>query len=954
MSFIKKFFTKTSALLLCATLLFNSVPAFAAEAKADTSIFASNINGLYVQTAGGGFPSVPELSGGEMKKELDTIVDFAALYGFNNIFFEAVSEGGAFYRSSSYSQSESISAKNSFFLFDFFRFDPLKYLVKQAEKKNISVTAVVDPFLVYNSDAAPKNKKHIANKKSEHVVTAGSKLYLNPSKEAVQKLVAKTTTELARKYDLGSIMLKNFSYPSQGFELSTTNEEKSQILTTLLTDISSAAKKANPQIAIGFETGFSFEATQNSNFTGEPNLFSAHGVLDYVVPVITETLHEEAYENELLQWQQGEVRILSANSAVPAAADKTDEETTLTSASALTPLYLQLYQNGISGANGCVIKNYNDIKSSELNVALGLSASFKENQMPADTERLNIDLTIPQVLNITRPAEALRTSYSSYYITGTSNPALPLTFDGEAIAQAPKGAFGVCVELAMGKNTFIAQQGDIKKTIEITRYDSNLLSASTTTKMQQSSIFPKWEEAVREGGNITLSCVAPSGATVTALVSGQKVELKQIAAASDGVPARFTGKATAQGGKSDETVRLGKIEYTMSYNGESSSYTSNGELSIIGKNANYAVEVTDMRGDTSSVDAVSDFRDNMITSVEKGAQSYVSGQSANYLSLSFGGYIHKEDVRVLEGKADIDNAWSIGEITYENDSKGLNIKIPSKNRPYYVSEYKENTVIITFYNTALDIDKSSDFTDENGLNVLWESENNTTTLTLQTSGKRFWGYNVEFAEGVVIVRTKSTPKLSDNPAQPLKGVDIILDAGHGGNDPGALGIAGLTGPTEKELNYMNAYATYKHLTAMGASVHMTQTKDERLSYEQRMDVARDTRADFYISFHHNSTAETSDSTNAKGIEVYYNEELSIPFGEAMLEELGNTTGRKKRGVLPATFRVTQMTHTPSLLCELGYVVSPEEYEQLCNPLYIYKAALGTGNAIIKLIQEANA
>lgn len=981
MSIIKKIITKATAILLCACMLCSCANKTEPDSTKSDEVrqgASGSVNGLYVQTARGGFPSAPELSTKELKAELDEIVDFAALYGFNNIFFDAVSRGGAFYRSSVYSQSEKISEKSPFFLFDMFRFDPLKYLAEQADKKGVAVTAVVEPFLATDSETPPDiAENRLAKKNYEYAMAAAGSMHLNPSEPDVQKRVLKATTELAEKYKLSGIMLKSFAYPSAGFDLQKTDEEKTQALTALLGDIKTEAKKKNPNIEVGFECGFSFDETQGGGFTGEPAIFSKRGLVDFIVPKIeAESIAD--YEAELFKWKQIGTKVYTANSAdidalsaAGEAAEKEDgdaqdgEDDTVSSVNqnAFTPLYLQLYTNDINGADGCVIKNYTDIKDNAYGSAAGIAASMNlpDPVSNLDYEHIEEAMFIPQEFNITRPEKAIRTSYASYYLTGTSNPALPVTIDGEAVEQAPHGAFGTYVTLDMGENSFeLEQDGDVRD-VTITRYDPNSLPASPITEMRQSTIFPEWEEAARVGDELTLYCVAPSGAEVSAELEGKTVALKQ-PAANDGVPATFSARVSLTGSyPADETTRLGKITYRMSYNGKVTEYTSNGELSVIGKDADFAVEVTDMRGDTSSVDTLSGFRDNMITSVEKGARDYVTDESGDYWKLSCGGYIHKEDAKIIGGRAEESVEASFGqngaEISYTTDDKGVDINIPCDGFPYYISEYAEDTVKIKFFNTSADIEKLTPFTDESGLlsAVLWKynSDENSTEVTLKTGGKPIWGYNVEFDKNNVIIRVKRAPKISDNPARPLENVTIILDAGHGAEDPGALGVAGLTGPTEKLLNYANACAAYQRLAAMGADVHMTQTKDERLSYEQRMDIARDIRADFYISFHHNSTVESSDSTNAKGIEIYYNEELAIPFGESMLEELGNSTGRKKRGVLAATFRVTQMTHTPSLLCELGYVVSPEEYESLCDPLNIYKAALGTANAIVKTIEAAN-
>ena len=78
---------------------------------------------------------------------------------------------------------------------------------------------------------------------------------------------------------------------------------------------------------------------------------------------------------------------------------------------------------------------------------------------------------------------------------------------------------------------------------------------------------------------------------------------------------------------------------------------------------------------------------------------------------------------------------------------------------------------------------------------------------------------------------------------------IVLDAGHGGDDPGALGPAGAAGPAERELNFATAWAVRQRLEQLGAEVILVNEEDQRLSFEERMDPARAARADFFLSFH---------------------------------------------------------------------------------------------------------
>lgn len=933
------------ALALTFALLTVPLPAAAFGNPLDTST-AGQVNGLYLSTTHGqDFPSAPDLSAREQKQELDAIVTFAAQYGFNTIYFEAVSGGGAFYHSKQFGQSEYLSTKQTSGLFSLGQIDPLKYLVQQAQKQNIAVAAVIDPFLASEASAPPASKQNTAAKNGEFVLSGGKgKQYFNPSESFTQHLVVSAVKELAG-YALSGIVLKNFAYPSDDFELRTTADEKTAVLKKLLANATHAAGK----IPIGLQTGYTpAQLSDSAVFTGYAPLleWGKQGLYSFIVPELDATVDSGAYANELSSWTSLELPVYTGNAANRVLAPFADS----TYYGNRQELDLQLYTNNQLGAKGCVIRNYSSIKENFFDVATGLAAAFA----PVTPVTNGFDVSIPQSFAVTRPTDGIDWIYDTFYIMGTSDPSQPVTIDGEPIPQSTHGLYGTLVRLSQGLNTFTVAQGGNSKTVSINRYTP---VESPISKLRQSAIFPAYGEGVRVGEEFTLSCIAPSGAAVVAGIEGRTIQLVQTTQAADGMPVTFSATATLTDNyPSGETTRLGKVNYSMNYGGADSNYISNGELFAVGTDSKFAIEVTDMRGDTSSVNLAADFRDKMITSVEKGATDYVVGSSPSYYLLSCGGYIHKEDVKVLEGVVDIDNTVS-GTPTFTTDTQGETYTMKASAKPYYISVYAEDTVTITFYNTSgmpehFDTAKSQLFS---AITTTYNAQSNSTEMVLKTKdSKRLWGYNVEFRDGELLLFGKYTPTLSQNPAKPLEGVTIIVDAGHGGNDPGALGVAGVSGPVENELNFMNAAAAALRLQALGATVHQTQTTHERLSYEQRMDIARDTHADFYLSFHLNSTGEITDSTNINGVEIYYNEELSIPFGEAILDGVCSATGRTKRGVLPATFRVTQMTHTPSLLCEMGYMVSPFEYDALCQPINIYKSSLGIATGVTEAIRRANA
>lgn len=99
----------------------------------------------------------------------------------------------------------------------------------------------------------------------------------------------------------------------------------------------------------------------------------------------------------------------------------------------------------------------------------------------------------------------------------------------------------------------------------------------------------------------------------------------------------------------------------------------------------------------------------------------------------------------------------------------------------------------------------------------------------------------------------------------LSGKKIIIDAGHGGNDSGAVSKA--TGILEKDINMSLAVKIASYLKEMGANVIYTRQpgNDIYLELKERTDIANSSNADLFLSIHHDSNADTS----LKGVSTHY-------------------------------------------------------------------------------------
>ena len=158
---------------------------------------------------------------------------------------------------------------------------------------------------------------------------------------------------------------------------------------------------------------------------------------------------------------------------------------------------------------------------------------------------------------------------------------------------------------------------------------------------------------------------------------------------------------------------------------------------------------------------------------------------------------------------------------------------------------------------------------------------------------------------------------------------ICIDAGHGGEDPGALG----TRPfrfEEKTFTLGLAARLEEELEARGHWVAMTRRRDRRLSLADRAAFANRLGADLFLSLHANGAPEP----DAEGIEVFHfpGSAAGERIGEQVLAALvAAFPEHRNRGLRSANFAVLRDTTMPALLIECEFITNPAQLRFLTDP-----------------------
>jgi len=169
---------------------------------------------------------------------------------------------------------------------------------------------------------------------------------------------------------------------------------------------------------------------------------------------------------------------------------------------------------------------------------------------------------------------------------------------------------------------------------------------------------------------------------------------------------------------------------------------------------------------------------------------------------------------------------------------------------------------------------------------------------------------------------------------------VVLDAGHGGKDPGA---SRSYAPAEKHLALDTAMRVRNLLLQEDVTVFMTRASDRFVSLDDRVKFANARKANLFVSIH----ADAAPNPKARGFTVYIARKAGARAVDLARQLIAATKPRAGacRGLKRAGFRVLVGTKMPAALVELGYLTHRDEAAQLTTASYRQRLAEGIAEGI---------
>lgn len=833
-------------------------------------------------------------------------------------------------------------------------FDILKYIFESAEKENIYCILSL-PVDVLFSDV---QNLHSDNEK---------------------------ILEIIQEYRPSAVMLDGLdqiNFEPNENEDDAEEEDKDELLLEKTSEICSVIKAVSPSSFIGFSAAAFQQADTDApssndeiktaelfdNFYTAPKKWLTNSVIDFVY--LHPSLKKEDRNPSLIEfveWWDSLIKNTNAYGILGIEAGSNSKTEFIDQASLVSPL---------QSFCGLSFNSYQGFMNDE----------SAKNDYLAMLNSANIKNLKTGKLAISRPAaKRIITNELTVSFMGTADPSFTLYCNGIEIPKSSLGLFSVSLSLRAGENEFTFTHNNISLTYTVI-YELDILS----------EVNPAGKTEAVGGTLINIYALAYKEAEVHALVGSTEIKMLpstqnvfgQSAAPSDFVT--FSGSFALP--FSTSKLDYGNIQFVATYNGitarlEGGDISSlpqltaenirNSELYQVPTNyvslysekslplktpfQNHGLgtalmcEVLKDYAETTPADAANKKSSPFYRPLLKGSFDYIDSIATYddnmFYILSSGRKIYAKDAKIIPDANKLPtNSLSVRSSKTRGETEFI-IKtdwivpisalispqsyfVGYDSAPYSVHAFTGQYLDITFHYTSaasgrFNVWGSNLIDNAKWINVGHEG-NATLRIQLKNAGQ-FYGYSVNITDNG---EYKITVK---NRSDKLNKKVIVLDPGHGGKDPGAIGVYSTI--YESHLNLLIAQKTKAELERMGATVIMTREADTNLSLDERILMTRRYNPDLFISIHHDASTSSVNS----GTHTFYYTSYSMALAKAIHNNIVNAYVQNQiipqntaeyakidLGIKFYPFAVVRVEECPSVLVECGFLTNAVNASGLLN------------------------
>lgn len=990
--YMKKYKTVVTALVLLAlTFLLSSCSSdydFSAKKSLNDNLSVpltriinpdSEVRGVWIASVFNiDFPTSPDLTAEQIKNELDDIIQTCSQNGINTIFFQVRPSCDALYESSIFPVSKYLSSGRQLL------FDPLGYIVTKAHENNIFVHAWVNPLRVsVDNDVSSLPDSSPAKEHPEWVVEYGGKLYFDAGIPEVRTLVSDGVREIVRQYDVDGVVFDDYFYPYPVYDDnrkmiafddddtfavncgSFTNVEdwRRNNVNEMIRSCYNAVHETDDECVFGVSP---FGVWQNDNGqnggseTANLEAYSAlycdalswadGGYVDYLSPQIYWAFDTASSPYDVvLRWWNSRLDGTGVKLYVSHALHNYNDVWAYPEGEISEQI---TYARSEKTYRGSVCYGYSVLKNNIHGAADELTKTYSDEIVYTDisSNGLGVVISSPQNDSVTYDCKT--------YIIGSCDPAYPLTLDGKPVSMTKSGYFSMFLSLSEGENIFVFSQNGKEYEYKITyKTSADTNDTSKTGVFSETvdalNIYPT-ERVATSDETLWVQCYAPVGSKVSANIGGISTELKQLTNPSGTgkgyACVLFGAEAVLPTAPDGKITDCGELRITVNHPGGNIDKTG-ANVRLLGDGAFLCVTAKENYTELKITETSLYYNDYTVQSA--GMTDYADGLSEGFYHLRMGGYVYESSVEEINYRKLFDKCKIKSVKVIDSGSETDIVFSAEENLPYNAC-IDEGCFVVTLYNAdSADAAEpkiaDNPFFDE--CNVI-RLDGKVRYLFPLFDTDNFYGFDLTYGDGSITVSLRNPKKVDFSSEKPLEGKVIVLDAGHGGYESGAIGVKqGENRLDEEDVNLLIVQKCAEKLTTLGADVRLTRSDDSTFTLYQRMDYLEETEPDLCVSIHQNSDIYSKDITRIRGTLGLWCMDSGVMLAECVSKSVASSLGRMWQDSRYQMLAMCRNPKFPAALIEVGYMTSVEEYEYITSQSGIEKASDGVIEGIMEFYRR---
>ncbi len=523
-------------------------------------------------------------------------------------------------------------------------------------------------------------------------------------------------------------------------------------------------------------------------------------------------------------------------------------------------------------------------------------------------------------LQVVYPPDGHQTTAPQIFLIGTHPPSEPVRVNGSVVRRSAAGHFAPSIPLVEGVNRVQIEAGKTTLTWHIHR---------RAPQEQETPLSPAVDVARLPGEPLCFQAVLPTATGVRLRLGAWQTELLPVGEAPlPGNDAVLIGAPPLSPPVHPHTQYQGCLRITQPGDwgqpeliGGGHTWRSPGRVRVLDPNRLEVATLTSVG--IARTGPGTDY--SRLTPLPTGTQDQVIAQTGEWVQLRYGGWLHRQHLTtqvaphlppaLLRGvRSRIGREWT--EIHFP-----LTRAVP-------IDIHQEPGVLhLTLWHTTAQTDT---IRLDQGPAVQTFTWQQTTPQRLRysfyTPSPQAWGYRVDYQERVLVLALRHPPQL---PANSLRGIKILVDPGHGGEED--LGALGPDGTPEKQVNLQISRLLAARLEQRGAEVMLTRTTDVEVELAARVRMIQTWQPHLAVSIHYNALPDAGDVWGTQGIGAFWYHQHSHDLATFLHRYLTQKAQRPSYGIFWHNLALTRPTVCPAVLLELGFMIHPQEFEWIIHP-----------------------